>query len=193
MEESKSKVYSNSGNTDVINLVPITASYILDIGCGDGANARLLKKKGCIIDGITLSENEKEIAKLAMRNVYIHDAESGLPITGEGIYDVVICSHVLEHICYPGLLMKDIYRVLKANGILVVALPNLMHYQSRWKLIQGDFKYQSAGIWDYTHFRWYTFTSAQELLIQHKFKIEVATVTGVLPFNSMFKKFYPKM
>ena len=44
MEKSKQKIYSNSGNNDVLELIPAGAKYILDIGCGDGANARLLIK-----------------------------------------------------------------------------------------------------------------------------------------------------
>ena len=87
--------------------------------------------------------------------------------------------------------MNDIHRLLKQDGALIVALPNLMHYSSRWQLIRGNFNYSDAGIWDYTHFRWYTYTTAQSLLKQHGFSIDVATVTGELPLNSVWKKIIP--
>ena len=190
-KESKQKIYSNKGNTDVLQLVPPSAKEILDIGCGDGSNARLLIKQNCIVDGITISETERAEAKKVMRNVHVHNAETGLPFEGENLYDVVICSHVLEHICYPSKLMEDINRVLKVGGVVIIALPNLMHYRSRLKLMVGNFNYQEAGIWDYTHFRWYTFATAQDLLRQHGFTIDVATVTGELPLNSLFKKIFP--
>lgn len=190
-KESKEKVYANLGNVDVLNLVPPTAIYILDIGCGDGANARLLTQRNCIVDGITISEKEKAQAEKILRHVFVHNAENGLPFAGIDLYDAVICSHVLEHICYPECIMNDIYRVLKPNGVFIVALPNIMHYRSRWSLIQGNFNYQEAGIWDFTHFRWYTYATAKLLLKQHNFKIEIATVTGVLPLYSIFKKILP--
>ncbi len=190
-KESRQKIYSNSGNRDVLDLVPASAKHILDIGCGDGSNAKLLVKQGCIIDGITISETEKAEAQKVMRNVLVHNAENGLPFEGEQLYDVVICSHVLEHICYPARLMDDIYRVLKNDGVLIVALPNLMHYGSRWQLIKGNFNYKNAGIWDYTHFRWYTFKTAQGLFKEHGFLIDTATVTGEVPLNSIFKKLLP--
>lgn len=180
-EQSKEKVYSNKGNTDVLNLIPAVAKYILDIGCGDGSNALLLVERNCIVDGITLSEREKLEAAKIMRQVFNHNAENGLPFDGSNLYDAVICSHVLEHICYPQQLMNDIYRVLKPNGVLIVALPNIMHYSARWSLMKGDFKYEDAGLWDYTHFRWYTFKTGRQLLEQHRFKVEIATVTGELP------------
>ena len=191
MEKSKQKIYSNAGNNDVLDLIPAGAKYILDIGCGDGANARLLIKRNCIVDGITISEEEKVIAGEVMRKVYVYNIEIGLPVKADAVYDAVICSHVLEHICYPQQLMNDIHRALKPNGILIVALPNIMHYQSRWQLISDNFNYKNAGIWDYTHFIWYTFITARQLLEQHDFKIEVATVTGELPCNNVLKKILP--
>lgn len=190
-KESSEKLYSNTGNTDVTALVPSGAKYILDIGCGDGANARLLLQRNCVTDGVTLSENEKAVAQKSMRNVYVHNAENGLPFSGSELYDAVICSHVLEHLCYPEKLLNDIHRLLKKDGVLIVALPNIMHYRSRWSLCRGNFNYTDAGLWDYTHFRWYTFSTALQLLQQHGFKVEVATVTGDLPLNSLFKKVFP--
>lgn len=189
--ESKEKVYGNLGNDDVINLVPKNIKYILDIGCGNGSTAKHLIAKNYIVDGITLSENEKSEAEKIMRHVYIYNLENGLPFKESNLYDVIICSHVLEHICYPKKLMTDIYSVLKPGGTLIVALPNIMHYSARWKLIKGNFNYEDAGIWDYTHFRWYTFETAKQFLQQYNFTIEVATVTGTLPFNRLFKRILP--
>ena len=191
MDENKNKVYSNLGNEDVNELIPNGAKYILDLGCGDGSNARILVNKGCIVDGVTISDLERDVAQQVMRNVYVYNLENGLPKLEENMYDVVICSHVLEHICYPQQLLQDIYHVQKSNGILIVALPNLMHYKSRYQLFRGNFNYQPAGIWDFTHFRCYTFASAIKLLQQHKFVVDKKTVTGTLPFNSFFKLILP--
>lgn len=188
MEKSKKKIYSNLGNDDVLNLIPKNAKFILDIGCGDGSNAKHLIKKNYIVDGITISEEEKKIAEKIMRKVVVFNLEDGLPLNGLEVYDVVICSHVLEHICYPEQLLIDIYKVLKNNGILIIALPNIMHYKSRWQLLKGNFNYTNAGVWDFTHFKWYTFKTGKKLLEQYNFKIIVATVTGELPLNSVMKK-----
>jgi len=191
IKQSNEKVYSNAGNPDVLGLLPAAAKFILDIGCGDGSNARILSLRNCVVDGITISEDEKRAAQKTMRQVWVHNLENGLPVQDVKIYDAVICSHVLEHICYPEKLMNDIHRVLKDGGVLIVALPNLLHYSGRWQLAKGNFNYTSAGIWDYTHFRWYTFATAQQLFIAHNFSINIATVTGELPFNSIFKKLLP--
>lgn len=185
------KVYANEGNPDVLALVDTNCKYVLDVGCGAGDLARALQGKGMIVDGITISSDEIERAKPFLRNAYLQDLENGLPANIAGDYDVVICSHVLEHICYPDKLLKDIRAALKPNGSLVVALPNIMHYKSRMQLIAGNFKYQSQGLWDYTHFRWYTFQTGRKLLEGHGFVVEHAAVSGELPFNSIFSKILP--
>jgi SAM-dependent methyltransferase len=184
---SSEKIYRNEGNWDVFKNVPDSAKYILDIGCGNGDNARILNKKGRIIDGITLSEKEKENAQQYMSNIYIHNLENGLPSDLAYKYDVIICSHVIEHIAYPKNLLTDIKQRLASNGILIVALPNIMHYQSRSKLLMGDFNYRESGIWDYTHLRWYTFKTGKELLTNNGFNLIKSFVSGDIPMLSFTK------
>lgn len=192
MEQSKDKVYQNSGNADVLRHITLPEATILDVGCGGGSLAKILRGIGHTIDGITISEEERASARPFCREVFIYNLENGLP---ENVlyneYDYIVCSHVLEHIVYPGKLLRDARKILKPGGRLIVALPNLMHYKSRMKLLTGDFNYQQAGIWDYTHVKWYTFSSAQKLLAHANFKIETAEVTGELPLNSLFSKILP--
>lgn len=192
MRTSAGKVYSyKKGNPYVISLVPKTAKYILDVGCGAGDTGEMLNEQGFVVDGITLSEDEKREAQKVMRNVYVHNVEQGLPKEINERYDVVILSHVLEHICYPQRLLKDIHDRLAPGGILIIALPNLMHFNSRWKLARGNFNYEEYGIWDYTHFRWYTFRSAQDMLRENNYDVELADVSGWIPFEHRLKKVTP--
>lgn len=184
---SETKVYFNEGNQAVLNLVEGNQGTVLDIGCGAGDNARKLVNRGFIVDGITLSEEEAFLCKSFMRRVWVHNVEQGLPLEVKETYDFILCSHVLEHIVYPNTLLKDIRARLKPKGKLIVALPNIMHYQSRIKLLKGDFNYNDTGIWDYTHVRWYTFQSGAQLLHENGFKLISSTVDGDIPFLRLFR------
>ncbi|MGB8193510.1 MAG: class I SAM-dependent methyltransferase [Chitinophagaceae bacterium] len=186
------KVYANQGNPEVEGLLDKDSKYVLDVGCGAGSLAAVLQAKGMIVDGITISSEEINAARPYLRNAYLQNLENGLPADVAGGYDAVICSHVLEHICYPDKLLKDIKAALRPGGSLIVALPNIMHYKSRMQLINGNFKYQAQGLWDYTHFRWYTFKTAIKLLESHGFVVEHASVSGDMPFSSVFSKVLPK-
>ena len=191
LEKSTNKIYINSGNDDVLSLVLKPNSRILDVGCGGGSLGKILTASGHLVDGITISNEEFKIASVFLNNVYLYNLELGLPENiSQSQYDYVICSHVLEHIVYPDKLLRDIYDVLKPSGFLVVALPNVMHYNSRLKLMAGNFNYEDAGIWDNTHVKWYTFESAKKLLANQGFLIDVVTVTGELPLNTVFSKVF---
>lgn len=187
MIATSEKFYENSGNQAIIDEILGENKTILDVGCGGGIMAQILRRKGHIIDGITISPKEAAAAKLYCRSVFVFNLENGLPTEISDKYDYVICSHVLEHICYPHLLLAGVKKHLKPDGLFLVALPNLMHYRSRWELVKGNFNYEESGVWDSTHFRWYTFSSAYRLLDENGFKIQKSWVTGEVPFFSILK------
>jgi len=186
------KVYKNQGNAGIISAVPDDAKFILDIGCGAGDNARILNEKGKYVDGITISGDEAEIAKINCRNVFIHNLENGLPNLGDAEYDVIICSHVLEHIVNHQVLINDIKnRMLPEKTILLIAVPNFLVYKNRLRMLLGKFDYEEAGLLDKTHVRWYTYKSLKQLLLDNNFKIENEWVEGGLPFKS-YLSFIPQ-
>lgn len=191
MQYTGQKIYSNNGNYAVIGNIKGDSKKVLDIGCGNGDNAKFLKASNHIVDGITLSPTEAENAKKYLRAVFIHNLEQGLPDDIVDKYDYIVCSHVIEHIAYPEKLLKDIKSALKDDGRLIVALPNVMNYRFRWELLKGNFPFEESGIWDYTHLRWYTFKSGEEMLIRNNFQIEKASVDGDIPLLSILG-FIPK-
>jgi 2-polyprenyl-3-methyl-5-hydroxy-6-metoxy-1,4-benzoquinol methylase len=187
------KIYSNQGNINVINAVPDKCTSILDVGCGAGDNARILKERGKIVDGITLSKAEAFEAGKYCRKVIIYDVENGLPEGLNETYDIIICSHVLEHIRYPQKVLADVGLKLKEHSILIVALPNIMVYKYRLKLIAGKFEYEDGGVMDNTHLKWYTFKTGKQLLEDNGFFVEKAWVDGGIPFKSKLGFLNPQM
>jgi 2-polyprenyl-3-methyl-5-hydroxy-6-metoxy-1,4-benzoquinol methylase len=45
----------------------------------------------------------------------------------DGSFDVVVCRHVLEHAPHPAETLRDIHRVLKDDGHLILILPKESH------------------------------------------------------------------
>jgi 2-polyprenyl-3-methyl-5-hydroxy-6-metoxy-1,4-benzoquinol methylase len=186
------KVYGGNTNDSLLRAVPTSARTILDLGCGSGGNAGALAARGAIVDGVTLSEDEATDARRVCREVWVHNLEAGLPVEAGGPYDCCICSHVLEHICFPEALLAGLRQVLAPEGTLVVALPNLMFYKTRFALARGRFEYESGGIMDDTHFRWYTFESAQRLFARHGYAVVRAWAEGTFPLRG-FRRVLPSV
>jgi len=102
-----------------------SSGRILDIGCSTG-NFAVQDKKNII--GIDLDEGQIKIAKSRGLNAKKIDANKKLPFNGS-TFDKVNCRHVIEHLDDIGdnllVFMKDIRRVLKKNGRLVMITPDL--------------------------------------------------------------------
>ena len=187
------KVYKNIGNPSVLSRIRANCQSVLDIGCGAGDNARAIRQtmSHVKIIGVTGSEQEAELARDVCDDVLICNLEDGIPDLANREFDTVICSHVLEHICFPSKLLADICKVMNRDSRMIVALPNLMYYKSRAKLALGRFEYQQSGTMDYTHFRWYTFASAQKLFSDHGFEVIDSTVDSSVPLP-LLRRIVPK-
>lgn len=185
------KVYENIGNSAVLIEIPHDCGRVLDLGCGAGDNAKILFAAGKVVDGVTLSVSEASLARPYCANVVIGDLERGLPAGLATSYDTVIASHVLEHICYPEKLFSDLRPVLLPTGLLVVALPNILFWRYRLRLLFGCFEYETSGIMDNTHFRWYSYRSAQRLLVENGFEVLKARAEGSFPLP-LVRRFLPK-
>jgi 2-polyprenyl-3-methyl-5-hydroxy-6-metoxy-1,4-benzoquinol methylase len=187
----REKVYANFGNPEVLRHVPYgTGLAILDLGCGAGDNAKALIGRGCLVDGVTLSQQEANQVADTCRAVSVHNLEEGLPeVFKSQRYDCILCSHVLEHICFPEKLLADMPAVLKPGGRVIIALPNLLFIRNRWELLRGRFIYQPSGLMDNTHFRWYTYETCWELLQKMDLEPFARYATGYLPFGPIRRSF----
>jgi SAM-dependent methyltransferase len=175
------KIYQNCGNTQLLNLIPEVPGTCLDCGCGAGNNARLLKSRGWKVTGITVSADEKQLAAEFCEQVYLADLENGIPKTIEGSFDLILMSHVLEHLVYPEKLMRDGKRVLSKEGLIAVAVPNVLCYPNRLRFLLGHFDYTENGVMDKTHLRFYSFKSAAALLESNGYELVVLASDGSIP------------
>lgn len=177
--------YKNEGNLEVLKLLRFNSKFVLDIGCGAGDNARILSENSVIVDGITFSEIEANEAQKFCRKVYLHNLEHGLPADLSPVYDIIICSHVIEHLVNSENLLEKIKHIMIPEVTnLIVAVPNFLVYKNRLKMLIGKFEYERAGLLDHTHVRWYTYKSIKKLLKSSGFKIINESISGGVPFQS---------
>ncbi|MBF6607917.1 MAG: methyltransferase domain-containing protein, partial [Flavobacterium sp.] len=80
-------------------------------------------------------------------------------------FDLILLPDVLEHLFEPQKILRQLGNYLKADGRIIVSMPNIRHYSALKRIfLQGDFKYEESGIFDYTHVRFYCRRNMCDLL-----------------------------
>ena len=182
----RERCYANSGNLPLLQLVDHDAKEVLDVGCGSGDNARLLKTlvPRVRVEGITASPLEHHRASECMDSCHVLDIEAEWPAALQTRrYDVIICSHVLEHLRCPAEIVLRLSKLLPGRGQMLVAVPNILFWRQRLRFLAGLFEYTDSGIMDATHLRFFTHRTAARYLVQDSSRLSVETkcVTGSVP------------
>jgi SAM-dependent methyltransferase len=170
-------------NKHVIQEVSLIHKKILDVGCGTGTLGDYLKRHDPkkIITGVTYSPEEAKQAIVRLDNVYVEDINNFDFAINEK-FDMIIFSHVLEHLYEPGNVLIRASNLLAENGVILVALPNVLFFKQRIEFLKGNFRYsKTGGIMDVTHYRFFDWHSTKELFTSSGLSIIKMYSTGHFP------------
>jgi 2-polyprenyl-3-methyl-5-hydroxy-6-metoxy-1,4-benzoquinol methylase len=117
---------------DLINSHQPSKGQILDIGAGTGEFLAVAGKDGWKTVGVEPSDKAKAIAK----NKGVSFVENTSELESHS-FDVISMWHVLEHVPNLDEQIKELKRLLKPTGTLIVAVPNFKsfdakHYGNFW-------------------------------------------------------------
>lgn len=137
---------------------------VLDVGCASGYLAAALDDRGCEVHGVEPDPAMAEAAKAHCRTVSTDDIEDAaarehLPKD----LDVVVLGDVLEHLRDPWEVLQALAARTKSGGLLLVSVPNAVHWNARRHILRGRFPQESSGTFDRTHLRWFTQDTARDL------------------------------
>ncbi|HAW57842.1 MAG TPA: hypothetical protein DCX03_02305 [Bacteroidales bacterium] len=98
---------------------------ILEVGCGSGNICYQLAREGHYALGIDVDEGSIQQAKKDFQWKGLeYQQVAAEEIEPNRIFDVIICSEVLEHLYQPLPVMKTIGRMLANEGLFIVTVPN---------------------------------------------------------------------
>lgn len=99
----------------------------LDVGCGAGyAMFKAKNERNCRVEGIDPNPGAHGVGRFLKELVDVPEIKQGfaekLPYD-DGLFDIVYSSHVLEHVNDEQKSLKEMKRVLKNDGILIIGMP----------------------------------------------------------------------
>jgi 2-polyprenyl-6-hydroxyphenyl methylase/3-demethylubiquinone-9 3-methyltransferase len=107
----------------------LSGKRVLDVGCGGGLLSEAMALRGAKVTGIDLGEATIEVANLhALQSgvlvTYVRQAAEEHVLTAAGMYDVVTCMEMLEHVPDPGAVLAALCTLVRPGGDVFVSTLN---------------------------------------------------------------------
>lgn len=128
--------YNSSGNGKFVapmyetllnEIGKISGGKLLDIGCGNGNLFKCIPDKKYELYGVDFAENMISEAKIncgEKASFFMADAES-LPFD-DNTFDILTCNASFHHYIHPDAVLKEMHRVLKKGGTLIIGDPYIL-------------------------------------------------------------------
>ena len=151
---------------------------VLDIGCAFGyflkcCDAYRLETYGVDISDYAIQQ-AREITKAKLLN---HDVNGGLAMFVDNFFDLITIFDTIEHLASPYNLLKEVHRVLRPEGKMIITVDNLHAIARIWK--RGKWQ----GFREETHLYLFTPSSLKFLLERSGFEVTRLET----PFNPLPK------
>jgi len=153
------------------------AGLLVDLGCSDGRLSSEFRHYGHTVVGVEtlqISGVTENVDRFIMA-----DLDQGLPPEFPTEIDIVVCADVLEHVRDPEELLRELATRLGRGGVVVASIPNFGHWYPRLRTILGLFDYDSRGILDNTHVRFFTRRSFERTALAAGYTVNRISYTGL--------------
>jgi SAM-dependent methyltransferase len=144
---------------------------VLNAGAATGATSEMLKKNGDVISLEYDNECASFLAEILQEPI-LNDSLTSLPIETASL-DAVCAFDVIEHIEDHQLAVHEIHRVLKVDGSVFITVPAYSFLWSEHDEVNH-------------HFRRYTMTELQNLLVNSGFQVKYKTYFNSFLFPFIF-------
>jgi 2-polyprenyl-3-methyl-5-hydroxy-6-metoxy-1,4-benzoquinol methylase len=146
---------------------------LLDVGCAGGELASALGALGWTVEGVEREPALIEAARERGIEVRRLDFEGEAFPWEAQTFAAVVAGEVIEHVIDTDHLLREVARVLRPDGVLIVTTPNLASLENRLRLLVGRYPmwmdHRVAGT---GHLRYYTPGVLRAQLAQHGFRVE---------------------
>jgi SAM-dependent methyltransferase len=97
-------------------LLRFASGRLIDLGCGRMPFRKFLMRQTSVYDSLDIHP--------CVETTYVADVQN-MPMIIDQSYDTALCLEVLEHVPEPLQALREINRILKPNGVLIISVPHL--------------------------------------------------------------------
>lgn len=158
---------------------------ILEVGCGDGSFTKELARYSPDITAIDISESQIQENARRFNGITFrqHDVAEPFPFE-DNSFGVIWCSEVLEHLFDPAFALREMRRILKPGGKLLVTVPYHGYFKN---VLIALFKFDEHYTPSNPHIRFYTKNTLGRITRQAGFDdVRMETCGMAKPLRDLF-------
>lgn len=124
-------------------LPPVAGLRVLDVGCGEGTNTRLLADRGAKVVGVDVSREMIAAARdqeaRQPRMIEYHVASgSDLRLFGDCSFDAAVSTMAMMDLADYAGCVREVARVLRAGGFFQFSITHPCGFTPRWRWVRDE-------------------------------------------------------
>jgi ubiquinone/menaquinone biosynthesis C-methylase UbiE len=196
------KVYRQMERTNrnqILQLIePRPHGRLLDCDCGDGEFTVRLANRARVAEAYGMEHVDECITEASDRGVIVTKADPNDPLPyRDDFFDIIHANQIIEHLMSADLFLREVKRVLRADGYAVFATNNLSSWHNILSLALGlhptptlifneavaanvfdPLQHSHNAYTDDSYVRVYSYQGLRELCCDHGFRVEATRTVG---------------
>lgn len=142
-----------------------TNRKVFDLGCGNGAFAAALQRRGYEVTGVDPSEEGIHQAINAHPELHVEVGSSENDLAARyGRFPVVISLEVVEHVYAPRRFVSRMYDLLQPGGTAIISTPYHGYAKNLALALTGRLDAHFTALWDHGHIKFWSRRTLEVLL-----------------------------
>lgn len=168
---------------------------VVDAPCGKGTLAAALRESGFKVLGLDIENDAEALLGDSFRTA---DLNVKLPLPDKSV-DLVVSVEGIEHLESPHLFLREVNRILKDDGWLILTTPNIVSLRSRVRFLGSGFFHRDSMPLNETsrhalhHIGLRSFPQLRYDLHTLGFQIQEIASTHIKPVSYLYAIFIPWM
>lgn len=158
------------------------ARRVFEIGCGNGAFAHELGRRGFEVTGVDPSIQGNANAAHNESNVHLHVGSAYDDLRQRfGQFPIVVSLEVIEHLYAPRAFAAHLQNLLASGGIAIVSTPYHSYLKNLALALSGKMDAHFSPLWDHGHIKFWSVASATTLFAEANLRVTAVHRVGRIP------------
>ena len=199
-QKSKNVKFSDYVRNSVLHLFFLengNGLKVCDMAGGNGVVAEWLQNKNYEVTLFEFSDLAIAEAKNKHIRTIVQGKIEGLNSTLflDNSFDIVFFGDIIEHLFDPESALREMYRILKSDGKLIISCPNVAYWRFRtYYLLDGDFQRIDVARqkpWEQEHIRFFNIKILKEFLGNMGFSFEKYVGVNNIWHSKFLTRYFP--